>query len=340
MGDPMICVMERRPVSSGFWVQDFRGGDLIYADAHPEQGPTITTVWPVLNRFQAYVWTRGYDVVLNAAAASRDRLERVFRTLHGVGREAFDPTPSAFWDRLQALAPVTGGDFSAYFGTDATNASNRGQGGLVIDTTSPTGFTQSGNVWSKNISGWSGGSSRGESGQGSGSGGGSSSSSSGGHGGHGTAGGTGGNNGRAVPRTAAIEALLTGNFTADTLHMGGSAGASYYQGIVRSGGASGSGRVVISKGNIVESSSHDLSGERGWQNGSGGGYYVVCRRGFTLASGASIDLGNGRDSATDGKGRLTTFTVDQPTITGTVSNGVLTHFQIYPSVPLGAVRVT
>ncbi len=339
MGDPMIRVIERRPVSSGFWVQDFLGGDLIYVDAHPEQVSTITTVWPVLDRFQAYVWTRGYDAVLNAAAAGRERLEHVFRTLHGAGREAFDSTPSAFWDRLHALAPVSGGDFSAYFGTDATNTSNRSRGGLVIDTTSPTGFTQSGNVWSKDISGWSGGSSRGESGQGPGRGSGSSSRSSGGHGGHGTAGGTGGTSGRAVPRTAAIEALLTGSFTADTLHMGGSAGASYYQGRVRSGGASGSGHVVISRGNIVESSSRDLSGEDGWQDGSGGGYYVVGRSGFTLSSGASIDLGNGEDSATDGKGRLTTFTVDQPTITGTVSNGVLTHFQIYPSIPLGAVRV-
>ncbi|MDE2867106.1 MAG: hypothetical protein OXN91_00520 [Chloroflexota bacterium] len=328
MGDPMIRVMKRRPVSSGFWVQNFRGGDLIYADAHLEAGSAVASAYPVMDRCDAYHVERAIDWILNAASASRDRLARAFRAIYPGSRVESEVLPSDWWGRQ--FDGVVGIDFSAYLGNDATESADRSHGGLVIED----------NTAELVVSGFAGGTSNSDM-RGRGPGGGCfqfGGPQQGTNGGHGTSGG-GLRHGPLVPAGAALAALLTGSFTADNLGMGGGGGSGPAG---RDGGDAGDGFVRRSSSNIVESQSRNLSGSAGQRDaghGSGGGYYAISRRGFEFSTGTTINLGNGSNSSTHGKGRLTTFTVDQPTISGTVSNGVLTHFQIYPSIPLGAVRV-
>ena len=75
-------------------------------------------------------------------------------------------------------------------------------------------------------------------------------------------------------------------------------------------------------------------------SGSGGGYYAISRRGFTLEPGVMINMNNSDDFSIEGNGRLTTFTVDQPITTPPfIRGGVVTHFQIYPSIPFGGLLV-
>ena len=349
MGDPMIRVIERRPVSSGFWVQNFRGGDLLYADAHLEAGSAVTSAYPVMDRCDAYHVERAIDWILNAASASRDRVARAFRAIYPGSRVESEMLPSDWWGRQ--FDGVVGIDFSAYFGNEATNVNNRSRAGLVIDdspaTHSVAGFLgawQSGNVF---------GSTRGDGPGGAISlgGGGSERGAGGSHGTFGAPRGflssLGSSNrrpGPIVPAAWAIVALITGRFDATNLAMGGGGGGGHTY--VR-GGNAGDGYVRISSDHINEATNHLLRGTAPLSNsgpGSGGGYYAVSGHGFTLASDTTIDLSGGQSPNTSqpgsgGNGRLTTFTVDQPTISGTVTNGEKTHFQIYPSIPLGAVRV-
>lgn len=335
MSDPMIRVMERRPVSSGFWVQDFQGGDLVYAEAHPEAGSTVSSAWPVMDRLDAYGVERAVDWILNAASASRDRVARAFRAVYPGSRVESEVLPSDWWGRQ--FGGVVGIDFSAYFGKDATNAGNRGRGGLVIDTTTSE----------VDVPGFQARSGSAARGNGPGGGGGVDiSTGGGGGGGHGTAGsGASGvdSGGPAVPAETSLAALIAGEYTATSLGMGGSGGNNKSE----RGGSGGNGYVTISSQNIVYASTRNLRGGSRHRSGSryggyssGGGFYAISRQGFTLAPRASIDLNRGSSSnSSAGQGRLTTFTVDQPSMSGNIQNGVATHFQIYPSVPFGGVHV-
>ena len=108
------------------------------------------------------------------------------------------------------------------------------------------------------------------------------------------------------------------------------------------GGDGGDGIVRVGTTTLTENTNRDLSGDDGSRDGgpgSGGLYCDINRQGFELAAGASIDLRNGENDNTNGNGRLTTFTADQPTISGTVQGGVVTHFQIYPARPRGGLLV-
>ena len=342
MRDPMIRVMERRPAASGFWVQNFRGGDLIYADAHLEAGSSVVSAYPVMDRCDAYRVERAIDWILNAAAASRDRVARAFRAVYPGSRVESEALQSDWWGRQ--FDGVVGIDFSAYFGREAAVTADRSRAGLVIDDSTTL----------INVSGFSTVSgSQGYRGSGPGGGGGLFNGGYAGGGGHGTAGekgrrtdGAGALGGPAIPAVCAIEALRSGTYTATTLSMGGSGGTDGHE-----GGDAGDGIVRISSGKITESMDRSFTGSQASHSyggaGSGGGYYIVSRRGYSLASGTTVELAGGarqgssstRYPGAGGNGRFTTFTVEQPSIDGTVSNGVLTHFQIYPSIPLGAVRV-
>ncbi|MDE2867938.1 MAG: hypothetical protein OXR64_06090 [Chloroflexota bacterium] len=339
MRDPLIHIRHSRPTAAGFWVRDQDSGELHHVDTHPETGSAVTTHWPILDRWQAYIAERALDTVLSAAAESQRKLDHVFRTLHGKGREVFAPVPSAFWDRVLPAGLPSGGSFSLYFGHDQTDGS-RSQGGLVIDDSTPV----------RQITGFSGGGGEGSSGSGPGAGKNRESGSirDGGNGGHATpGGGTGG--GRQVSHWESFEALETGTWTASTLAMGGGGAAgrddrSYNQ--WQRGHAGGPGIVHASNDDVVESTDRNLRGSyqsyfaAGGGAGSGGGFYVATRRGFRLATGTTVDLRNGRSHANDGKGRMTVWAVDSAVIDGTITGGVLKVFQMYPSIPLGGVLVT
>lgn len=329
--------------AAGFWIQPFHGGDLTYVDAHPELGSTVTSIWPRMDRWTAYQTEGTVDWILNAAAASRERVARAFRAIYPGARVEQPTLPSEWWGRqFGGLVAI---EFSSYGAHQANTQAERSQAGLRVDE------ADDGTL----VTGFPGGSGGRGSGQGrvgrrgGGPGGGAPGTRSynAGGGGHGTS--TGSSPG--VPAAAAIAAIISGEYTAENLSMGGGGGSVGYGDNDADGGKGGDGVVRISHGYLTESTSRTLRGgsqsrTRNYREsgvGSGGGYYVICRRGFTLAAEATIDLRHGTwiDGATRGSGlgRFTTFTVDQPNILGTVDNGVTTHFQIYPSIPLGGVLV-
>ena len=326
--DPMIHVPEPPVSVGGVWLRNRATGEMHEVDAHIEAGSVLWTAWPVMTRHRAYVLERAVDRALSAADPSR-----VFRTLRGVGREVTDGVPSAFWDRVFGPTWALRGaaSFSLYFGHDRSGGSDS-RAGLVIDDaadgTDVTGFARA----------------QRDAGRGRGPGGGGGDVSQPGHGGHGTAYAIGpaeqrARHGPAIPAAAAIVALVTGVFDATNLGMGGAGGSAAGTDY---GGDGGPGHVRVATGDISESMNRDLRGQGGTRNGgrgSGGGYYAVGRRGFTLAASTLIDL-RSVDDPTNGNGRATLFTVDDPVIDGTFQGGVLTEYQLYPSRPRGAVRVS
>ncbi|MDE0132035.1 MAG: hypothetical protein OXM62_04535 [bacterium] len=353
MTDPMIMVRERRPIAAGFWVQDFAGGDLLHVDAHPEHNSSVTSIWPTMDRISAYGIEQAIDWILNAAAASRQRVEQAFRALYPGSRTETEVWPNEWWGRqFGGIAAI---EFSAFFGNRVNTVADRSRAGLVIDDSTSE----------INVTGFLGGiqnpdpaDRRERYGQGPGGGlyyrGGNDYSSRPGAGSHGTLGHPTSSLAGYLPEASwAIEALQTGVFNAENLAMGGGGGASRRTRDDQNGGNAGAGYVRISRSHITETQGRDVSaptttrgenvnlagaGNRGGV-GSGGGIYYITRRGVTIPSGITHDLRNGLDHATEGNGRLTTFSVDQPSVNGTVRGGVITYFQIYPSIPFGGVRV-
>ena len=128
-----------------------------------------------------------------------------------------------------------------------------------------------------------------------------------------------------------MAAIRSGTFNAWTLAMGGSS--------ADVGGHSGAGIVRVSAVDVVESTPRTLRGATGGHgtpgvsDGSGGGCYVISGQGYRLQT--TIDCRSARDD-TFGLGRLTTFTVRQPDLSGGTVHAVRKHFQLYPDVPVGA----
>ena len=329
---PIIHVPRRLAALGGFWVADLRGGAPQHVDAHPEEGSVVSSAYPAVDGTDAYAIDRALDWILNAAGAGRERVARAFRAVYPGARVERVVDPSEWWGRQ--FGGIMAIEFSTYFGHDAPTAGDRSHAGLVIDdstaTINVTGFT-------RGIS---------TNGPGAGPGGGYpiDRQRNGGHGRDRDGDAYDAENpsesrGAAVPPEYALAALQSGHFNSVTLGMGGG-GASDQNS--NDGGNGGDGIVRIAVDTIVESTDRTLRGDAraggSAGHGSGGGYYPISRRGFTLSAGTTIDLRNGGSTATEGLGRLTSFTVDQPTISGTLL-GVATHFQVYPARPRGGLLV-
>ena len=352
---------------AGFWVARFDGSAPQFVDAHPEHGSAVASAYPKVDGIDAYSMERAVDWILNAAGAGRERVARAFRAVYPGSRVERMALPSEWWDaQMNPWAErghVLAIDFSTYFGTDATSSADRSRAGLVVDD-SDDGDTVTGFSGGPTVSGTTVNQAQQRSGQGPGRG--PSDRANAGHGTWGTQQSnqgaveygslptvTGDPNaalhtrawraeGQAVPAEAALRALQTGTFTNWNLGMGGGGGGSSSA----DGLDGGDGLVRISQLDITESTNRDLQGESSASTnrlGSGGGYYAISRRGYTLANGTNVDLGNGSSVTAynnSGQGRFTTFTVDQPTISGTITHGIATHFQVYPAVPIGGLRVS
>ena len=149
--------------------------------------------------------------------------------------------------------------------------------------------------------------------------------------------------GKAVAADVALQALRTGTWNGWTLGMGGGGAASGST----DGRDGGPGIVRISGTTFTESTNRDLRAESAGAStqrlGSGGGYYAVSLQGYTLSSGTTIRLGSNSTNTNvqlSGQGRMTLFTVNDPTISGTVQQGITTEFQIYPAIPFGGALVS
>lgn len=361
MPDPLIHVPEPKARAAGFWLRNRATGEMHFVDAHAEEGSAVWTAWPVMTRWKSYFVERAVDSALSAAGGTLGQAERFFEGWR----------PSRFFDQVFGNAYSCGpgtADFSIYFGHDGT--STRSRAGLVVDDsddgTSVTGFPRH--------------SAHGDYGYGPGAGAGSSGTGATFHAGHGLgahesyANQTGGpftwaewaafpladrisrRGGMPVDPAACITAVRLGQWDRDTLAMGGSGGV---QGTDDDSGAGGDGLVRISQTSLTESTNRTLSGgniinrnppgaSAGY--GSGGGYYAISRQGYTLSSGTTIDLRGGLAryaSATNGAGdgMMVLFTVDDPTISGTLqvasnATSVQVHWQIYPSIPFGGALVS
>ena len=208
---------------------------------------------------------RAFDWILNAAGAGRDQVAKAFRAIHPGSRIEREVIPSTWWDtQLQPWADrgqILAIEFSSFFGNDATTESDRSRAGLVIndadDNTTVTGFRGGSGTNSDG-----GQSATGNMGDGPGRGGGNADVGPGGGGGHGTLGGTRWNSGPSVPVSAAMPALVTGRWTANSLGMGGSGGArakTNQLNVFLRGGHAGNGLVRISATDIIESTSRNSS---------------------------------------------------------------------------------
>ena len=350
MPDPLIHVPEPKGRAAGFWVRDRATGAMHFCDAHIEEGSVLYTAWPKVPKHVAYWWERGVDRALDAAGGTLGQAERFFDGW----------TPSTFWETLfgqrYAMGPGTA-DFSVYFGHDRTVGMDA-HSGLVLDD-SDDGTT---------VTGFSGGDANTDVNQRAGLGPGAA-MCTGSSAGHGTWGdivsqrqgsptrgvyygetpvGSSESNqkmldamGRAVAPEVALQALRTGTWNGWTLGMGGGGPA----GSNNNGRDGGDGVVRVSIADITETTNRDLRAEVGalFGLGSGGGYYAISRRGFTLNAGTTIQLGSNstnNNARYSGWGRMTLFTVDDPTISGTVQEGIITEFQVYPSVPIGGLLVS
>ena len=318
----LIHVPAQRQRFAGFWARDRTTGELRHVDAHPEGGAVLYSAWPAsIDGDHASAIERAIDEILNADAASQDRVDGVFRRVTAWSRrQACAPLQSAFWRR--SLVGLSGGDFSVYAGHDQT-AGARSFAGLVI----PTADT------SIDVDGFVGTTSQ-ERGAGPGG------AASGGNAGHGTA-GSGDRAGPAVPAGFSFAALETGMFDAEHLAMGGAAGS---RGSNR-GRSGGDGNVRIAPGPIVDTSDYTLHGRQVGRgpyagSGSGGGLYRIGLAGYEQRSGADFDLGRSSGDSVNGQGRLTLWIADAATFNGSRTGVATTVYQVYPSPPLGGLRVT
>ena len=348
----VIHMPKPQPVTAAFWAFEDQSERLIEVEAHAAS--TVHTRWPVLDRWHRGLVERGVDWLLNAAGAGRERLDAALRVAYPGSRlDRLPPIQSAYWYRL--LHGLSGGATTQLFLGDGRAGSF---GGLALDD-SQDGTAVSG------FSGGSGGYDDNTGARGAGPGGGSGSGretynrgavSSGG-GGHGTAGGNGHKGaagGPVVPPAYAFAALVaTGlpaeRWTAEHLAMGGGGGGARSS---KTGGNAGGGIVRLSAGDLTESTSRTFTGSQPSASdragsGSGGGYYAIVARSYSLASGVTITLtgaaGRGssdRRGGSGGNGRVTIWYGDSvATNAGTITNGELTTYQLLPAVPFGGVRV-
>ena len=300
---------------TGVWLLDEDTGEMRYMEAHA--GSAVRTAWPRLwDRAGERTLAYAVDWLLDAAAASRDRLETALRARQPGSLGYVDSTrQSDYWWRVAASGSV--GAQAQLFSGDFVADSFAGI--IVDDADDETAVT-----------GFSGGNS-GRRGAGPGGGGGDGSSPD--SGGHGTS-GSGPNGGPVVSKWAAWEALADGDWTAEKLGMGGGGGG---RGAGQNGGDGGDGLVRTSSGDLTESTARQFRGVAGSSqagDGSGGGLYSACAGAYTLS--AAIDLA-GAGSA--GDGRLTVWHLDGATIPIAMLTDVVTAtFRMLPGLPRGGGR--
>ena len=354
----VIHAPKPRPVAAGFWTFCDQTGDLRHVDAHADS--TVCTRWPLLDRWHRNLIERGVDWLLNAAGAGRERLDAALRVPYPGSRlDRMPPIQSAFWYRM--LHGVSGGaQVDLYLG----DGKSQSHGGLVInqqsDSTTIAGWATS----SSGPGGGATGSGYGYRGSGGGNG------SGGGGGGYGQAGknGEGGSGGGGVVVAAewVFHALLTNTYSLGTLGLGGAGGAGGVAGSSAAitspggGGDSGDGLVRLSVQSLTEETSRSLAGSTGGNGGtqhyrtggsggggSGGLYLAAVGRMYVLGTGVNIACPGGlggtatRNGGNGGNGRVIICYGDSvDTSAGTISNAVLTTYQLLPSLPLGQVRVS
>ena len=142
--DPMIHVRQPRPVAGGFWVSSFDGsGGVDYVESHPEAGSAVWTGVPALPRWATKAYAETVDWILNARAASLDRMLDAFRHRYpGARAQDFAGQPSEWWGKQ--FGGIVAISFPGYFGNRADTAADRSELGLLIDDaadgTDVTGF--------------------------------------------------------------------------------------------------------------------------------------------------------------------------------------------------------
>ena len=346
----MIYIPQRRPQAAGFWAFDDHSQRLIHVDAHEES--TVHTRWPVLDRWHQHLIESGVDWLLNAAGAGRERLDAALRAAYPGSRlDGLPPVQSMFWHRL--VHGLSGGaQASLYLGDGAAGSS----GGLVVDDASD-GTTIDGWRWTGNA----------YVDKGTGPGGGITGYRSSGHGRPGSGGGSygtqgahgqnagnsrGGDPGELVSASLVFEGLRTNTFTKEVLGLGGS--GHIYRNVYGSNlreSTGGDGYLRMSVESITEDTSRSLSG--GTSNdieasgGSGGLYLAACGRSWSsqpsvtlqAPGGAGSDVGN--DGGDGGNGRVIICYGDAAdTSAGTITDAVLTTYQLLPAVPFGGLLVS
>ena len=367
----VIHAPKPRPVAAGFWTFCDQTGDLRHVDAHA--GSTVCTRWPLLDRWHRNLIERGVDWLLNAAGAGRERLDAALRVPYPGSRlDRLPPVQSAFWRRL--LHGLSGGAQAQMF---LGNGKADSYDGLAVDDslsgTVVTGWSGGDSESGTYRAGHAGG------GLGGGNGG-AVSRSGGGGGGYGTVGNAasdyksgayGGSRyptpgGPIVPAIVSIEALRQKSFTSDTLGLGGGGGGGS-DGGTGSGGDGGDGHLQISTQSLSVSASRTLSGNSGRSHGGGGAragggggsgglHFLVARGSVTLDSGVALSApggsgGHGQAPGSPGQGGasggnggngrvIICYGDSVDTSAGTISNAVLTTYQLLPSLPLGQVRVS
>ena len=335
MTGPTVYVPSGPPEASGFWAFEDQTERLVFVDAHA--GSTVHTRWPVLDRWERGLVERGVDWLLNAAGAGRERLDAALRVTHPGSRlDRLPPIQSAYWHRLRR--GVSGGATAQLFLGDGVSNSHSG---LVVDDGTPdlsvSGFAGGAGGVSRRRGEGPGGGPRGASGQGY-------------PGSYSTRGEAPDNNENAGPLVApeaSFAALLSNTYTAASLAMGGGGGGGTQVG--GPGVAAGAGVVRRSIGDLTESTSRTLSGapkpagtSKQLAFGSGGGYYAIVARSYTLGAGVTITCTGGVGVTGDrpgGHGRVIIWYGDSAsTSDGTLTDAELTTYQLLPFRPRGGAR--
>lgn len=300
---------------TGVWLLDEDTGELRYMEAHA--GSAVRTAWPRLwDRAGERTLAHAVDWLLDAAAASRERLETALRARQPGSLGYVDSARQTdYWWRVAASGSV--GAQAQLFVGDLTAGS---YDGIIVDDADDL----------TSVTGFAGGTGNN---QGQGPGGGGAAGGGGANGGHGTpATGNSFLNGKMVSKWAAWEALVDHDFTVEKLAIGGGGGAGGVQ-----GGDGGDGLVRASSGDLEETTARTLRGQSrtgNGGNGSGGGVYVACAGAYTLN--AAIDL---RGPGGAGDGRLTVWHLDGATIpTAMLTDVVTATFRMLPGLPRGGGR--
>ena len=73
----LIHVPQKRSTAQGIWILDHDTGKLSYLDTNKDS--TISTKWPIMDRFETLHISRAVDSLLNAAIKGRECLDRAMR---------------------------------------------------------------------------------------------------------------------------------------------------------------------------------------------------------------------------------------------------------------------
>ena len=333
----------------GLWLFHDQTGRLTRLDAHP--GSTVFTDWPSMDGHDARVMAAAADCLLDAAGAGRERLDRALRQRYvgdPRGLLVERPHQSDFWRRV-AMAGSLGAQTRRLLNSTPVTIDDSYNGTTINRNTGPASADGS---------------------EGDSIAGGYSSAGGGGGGGHGTNGATGdrgdsdygGSRGRTysdnytnILERAAFSELRAGGHGGKGGHgHSNPKDPQYLPG--PGGGSSGSGIVRVSTTNLTLNESRagrgggggsiapPPDGRRSGGGGGGSGGLVYALAAGSCSGQASCSGGTGGNGGAGakgrggngGNGRVVIFYGDANTVS--VTNAVLTSYQLLPNWPTGGAR--